>query len=110
MKYDMFHSHPAAQLKSHPNDKDETEAQSQLKKSDEIQRIVIQARAHFDRKEYSSAVVHLDVVIEVSKQPYYACHYIIGVVIGAPRHCLCFDTWGGVQLMTFYSINYFRVT
>ncbi|XP_012680570.1 dnaJ homolog subfamily C member 3a [Clupea harengus] len=51
-------------LKSHPNDKDETEAQSQLKKSDEIQRIVIQARAHFDRKEYSSAVVHLDVVIE----------------------------------------------
>ncbi|XP_063069395.1 dnaJ homolog subfamily C member 3a [Engraulis encrasicolus] len=51
-------------LNSNPNDKDEKEAQSQLRKSDEIQRLVAEARALFDRKEYSSAVVYLDKVIE----------------------------------------------
>ncbi|KAL2081653.1 hypothetical protein ACEWY4_023506 [Coilia grayii] len=51
-------------LNSNPNDKDEKEAQSQLKKSDEIQRLVVEARAHFDRRDYSTTVVYLDKVIE----------------------------------------------
>ncbi|XP_030641893.1 dnaJ homolog subfamily C [Chanos chanos] len=51
-------------LKSNPSDKEEKEAQSQLKKSDEIQRLVAQARHDFDRRDYSSAAAHLDTVIE----------------------------------------------
>lgn len=81
--WNIFYSHPTAQLKSSPTEKDEKEAQSQLLKSDEIQRLVGQARAHFDRKDYNTAVLYLDQVIEVrnSKHPVLPCHYIIGVLI-----------------------------
>ncbi|CAB1328547.1 unnamed protein product [Coregonus sp. 'balchen'] len=51
-------------LKSNPSDKDEKEAQSQLMKSDEIQRWVTQSRANFDRKDYITAAAHLDLIIE----------------------------------------------
>lgn len=66
MKYIFFFFIPTtAQLKSSPNEKDEKEAQSQLLKSDEIQRLVVQAQAHFDGKDYSTAVLYLDQIIEV---------------------------------------------
>lgn len=51
-------------LKSNPSEKDEKEAQSQLLKSDEIQRLVVQAQAHFNGKDYSTAVMYLDQIIE----------------------------------------------
>uniref|UniRef100_A0A674F5E0 DnaJ homolog subfamily C member 3 n=1 Tax=Salmo trutta TaxID=8032 RepID=A0A674F5E0_SALTR len=51
-------------LNSNPSDKDENEAQSRLMKSDEIQRWVTQSRANFDRKDYITAVAHLDLIIE----------------------------------------------
>lgn len=38
-------------------------------KSDEIQRWVTQSRANFDRKDYITAVAHLDLIIEVSGTP-----------------------------------------
>lgn len=65
MKYHLFYPHPAVQLKSNPSEKDEKEAQSQLMKSDEIQRLVVQAQAHFNGKDYSTAVMYLDQIIEV---------------------------------------------
>lgn len=54
------------QLKSNPSDKEESEAQSQLKKSDEIQRLVAEAHKSFDNKDYVTASSQLDVIIEVS--------------------------------------------
>ncbi|TRY97094.1 hypothetical protein DNTS_027283 [Danionella cerebrum] len=54
-------------LKSNPSSREEQEAESQLKKSDEIQRLLAQAQADFHRGEYSSAASHLDIIIEVSK-------------------------------------------
>lgn len=57
------------QLNSNPSDIDENEAQSRLMKSDEIQRWVTQSRANFDRKDYITAVAHLDLIIEVSGTP-----------------------------------------
>ncbi|CDQ68404.1 dnaJ homolog subfamily C member 3a isoform X2 [Oncorhynchus mykiss] len=51
-------------LNSNPSDKDEKEAQSRLKKSDEIQRWVTQSRANFDRKDYITAAAQLDLIIE----------------------------------------------
>lgn len=57
------------QLNSNPSDKDEKEAQSRLKKSDEIQRWVTQSRANFDRKDYITAAAQLDLIIEVSGTP-----------------------------------------
>uniref|UniRef100_A0A4W4FMG4 DnaJ homolog subfamily C member 3 n=1 Tax=Electrophorus electricus TaxID=8005 RepID=A0A4W4FMG4_ELEEL len=43
-------------LKSSPSSREEQEAQSQLKKSDEIQRLVTQARSDFGHEDYSSAL------------------------------------------------------
>ncbi|XP_053295355.1 dnaJ homolog subfamily C member 3a [Pleuronectes platessa] len=51
-------------LKSHPNDKDEREAQSQLTKSDEIQRLVAQAHSSYSSQDYMTASVQLDAIIE----------------------------------------------
>uniref|UniRef100_A0A3P8P2I0 DnaJ (Hsp40) homolog, subfamily C, member 3a n=1 Tax=Astatotilapia calliptera TaxID=8154 RepID=A0A3P8P2I0_ASTCA len=51
-------------LKSNPSDKEEKEAQSQLTKSDEIQRLVAQSRRSFDDKDYVTAAAQLDTVIE----------------------------------------------
>lgn len=53
------------QLKSNPSDKEEKEAQSQLTKSDEIQRLVAQARSSFSILDYVSTAALLDTVIEV---------------------------------------------
>ncbi|XP_051565825.1 dnaJ homolog subfamily C member 3-like isoform X1 [Myxocyprinus asiaticus] len=51
-------------LTSTPSSREEQEAQSQLKKSDEIQRLVAQAQNDFNRKDYGSATSHLDIIIE----------------------------------------------
>lgn len=51
-------------LKSNPSSREEQEAQSQLKKSDEIQRLVTQAQSDFNRKDYGSATSHLDIIID----------------------------------------------
>ncbi|XP_041856994.1 dnaJ homolog subfamily C member 3a [Melanotaenia boesemani] len=51
-------------LKSNPSDKEEKEAQSQLAKSDEIQRLVAQSRRSFSSKDYMTAVAQLDAIIE----------------------------------------------
>ncbi|KAG7227633.1 hypothetical protein INR49_005448, partial [Caranx melampygus] len=51
-------------LKSNPSDKEEKEAQSQLTKSDEIQRLVAQARSSFSSQDYMTAAAQLDNVIE----------------------------------------------
>uniref|UniRef100_A0A3P8ZFV9 DnaJ homolog subfamily C member 3 n=1 Tax=Esox lucius TaxID=8010 RepID=A0A3P8ZFV9_ESOLU len=53
-------------LKSNPSDKEEKEAQSQLMKSDEIQRMVTQSQAHVDSGDYVTAAAHLDLIIETS--------------------------------------------
>uniref|UniRef100_A0AAY4DGG7 DnaJ homolog subfamily C member 3 n=1 Tax=Denticeps clupeoides TaxID=299321 RepID=A0AAY4DGG7_9TELE len=53
-----------SKLRSNPSEKDEEEAHGQLKKADEIQRIVVEARADFERKDYSTAIALLDKVIE----------------------------------------------
>lgn len=53
------------QLKSNPSDKEEREAHGQLTKSDEIQRLVVQAHSSFSSKDYVRAAAHLDSVIEV---------------------------------------------
>lgn len=64
-----MHCVPVFQLKSNPSDKEEKEAQSQLSKSDEIQRLVAQAGTDFDRKDYLTAAAHLDTIIEVTDKP-----------------------------------------
>lgn len=64
------------QLKSNHNNKEEREAQSQLTKSDEIQRLVTQARSSFNSQDYVTAAAQLDTIIEVR---YLPC-----------RHCLIF--------------------
>ncbi|XP_068602346.1 dnaJ homolog subfamily C [Brachionichthys hirsutus] len=51
-------------LKSNPNDKEEKEAHCQLTKSDELQRLVAQARSSFIRQEYSAAASLLDGIVE----------------------------------------------
>lgn len=61
------------QLKSNPSSREEQEAQSQLKKSDEIQRLVSQAQSDFKHREYSSAASHLDIIIDVSSPPLEFC-------------------------------------
>uniref|UniRef100_A0A8C1FDC1 DnaJ homolog subfamily C member 3 n=1 Tax=Cyprinus carpio carpio TaxID=630221 RepID=A0A8C1FDC1_CYPCA len=53
-----------SKLKSNPSSKEEQEAQSQLKKSDEIQRLVAQAQSDFTRRDYGSAASHLDIIID----------------------------------------------
>uniref|UniRef100_A0AAQ4QQW7 DnaJ homolog subfamily C member 3 n=1 Tax=Gasterosteus aculeatus aculeatus TaxID=481459 RepID=A0AAQ4QQW7_GASAC len=51
-------------LKSNPSDKEEKEAQSQLMKADEIQRLVAQARSSFNSQDYGTAAAQLDTIIE----------------------------------------------
>ncbi|CAL8268138.1 unnamed protein product [Lota lota] len=51
-------------LKSNPTDKEETEAHGQLTRSDEIQRLLAQARASFNSKDYPGAAALLDTIIE----------------------------------------------
>uniref|UniRef100_UPI0037E98438 dnaJ homolog subfamily C n=1 Tax=Semicossyphus pulcher TaxID=241346 RepID=UPI0037E98438 len=51
-------------LKSNPSDKEEKEAQSQLTKSDEIQRLVAQARGSYESQDYVTAAFQLDTIIE----------------------------------------------
>lgn len=57
------------QLKSNPSDKEEREAQSQLTKSDEIQRLVAQAHSSFNSQDYVTAAAQLDGIIEVRYLP-----------------------------------------
>lgn len=61
------------QLKSNPSDKEEREAQSQLTKSDEIQRLVAQAHRSFDSQDYVTAATQLDTIIEVRCLPCQHC-------------------------------------
>uniref|UniRef100_A0A673C6W7 DnaJ homolog subfamily C member 3 n=1 Tax=Sphaeramia orbicularis TaxID=375764 RepID=A0A673C6W7_9TELE len=51
-------------LKSNPTDKEEKEAQSQLTKSDEIQRLVVEAHSSYENKDYVTAASQLDTIIE----------------------------------------------
>ncbi|XP_062312652.1 dnaJ homolog subfamily C member 3a [Osmerus eperlanus] len=51
-------------LKSNPSSKDQMEAERQLTKSDEIQRLVVQAQNDFDRRDFITAAAQLDTVIE----------------------------------------------
>lgn len=53
------------QLKSNPSDKEEREAQSQLQRSDEIQRLLAQAHHSHSSRDCRTAVALLDTVIEV---------------------------------------------
>ena len=43
------------------------EANSQLTKSDEIQRMVVQAQTDFNRRDFLTAAAQLDTIIEVSR-------------------------------------------
>lgn len=69
------------QLKSNPSTREEQEAQSQLKKADEIQRLVAQAQSDFSRKDYSSAASYLDVIIDVSKPERLAQMFIFDLEV-----------------------------
>uniref|UniRef100_A0A668AHQ9 DnaJ homolog subfamily C member 3 n=1 Tax=Myripristis murdjan TaxID=586833 RepID=A0A668AHQ9_9TELE len=51
-------------LKSNPSDKEQKEAQSQLTKSDEIQRLLAQAHSSFSSKDYMTAAAQFDTIIE----------------------------------------------
>uniref|UniRef100_H3A0R8 DnaJ homolog subfamily C member 3 n=1 Tax=Latimeria chalumnae TaxID=7897 RepID=H3A0R8_LATCH len=51
-------------LISSPSNKEEKEAKSQLTKSDEMQRLVTQAWAAYDRQDYTTAVTLLDTLLE----------------------------------------------
>uniref|UniRef100_A0A7N8XDK9 DnaJ homolog subfamily C member 3 n=1 Tax=Mastacembelus armatus TaxID=205130 RepID=A0A7N8XDK9_9TELE len=53
-----------SRLKSNPTNKEEMEAQSQLTKSDEIQRLVALAHSSFSNQDYMTAAAQLDTVIE----------------------------------------------
>lgn len=61
------------QLQSNPTATEEREAQSQLTKSDEIQRLVAEARNSFNSQDCVTAVARLDAIIEVKY-----LHIIIG--------------------------------
>uniref|UniRef100_G3WIW0 DnaJ homolog subfamily C member 3 n=1 Tax=Sarcophilus harrisii TaxID=9305 RepID=G3WIW0_SARHA len=52
-------------LKSHPSENEEKEAQSQLLKADEMQRLRSQAHSAFDRADYQAAIAFLDTILEV---------------------------------------------
>lgn len=56
------------QLRSNPSDKEQREAQSQLSKSDEIQRLVTQAHDRYRGDDCEGATVLLDAVIEVKRR------------------------------------------
>ncbi|XP_077473375.1 dnaJ homolog subfamily C [Stigmatopora argus] len=51
-------------LKAHPSDKEATEAEYQLTKSDELQRLVAEARQSYQSKDYATAASQLNAVIE----------------------------------------------
>ncbi|XP_051938532.1 dnaJ homolog subfamily C member 3a [Hippocampus zosterae] len=51
-------------LKVHPSEKEVTEAQNQLSKSDEIQRLVAEAKRSYDIQDYVTATALLDTIIE----------------------------------------------
>lgn len=55
------------QLQSNPSDKEEREAQTQLRKSDEIQRLLAQAQDSYDSRDCGTAVALLDAIIEVRR-------------------------------------------
>lgn len=55
------------QLKSNPSQKEEREAQNQLRKSDEIQRLLAQAHDSYNSRDCGTAASLLDAVIEVSR-------------------------------------------
>lgn len=55
------------QLKSNPSEKEEREAQNQLRKSDEIQRLLAQAHASYNGRDCGTAAALLDTVIEVNR-------------------------------------------
>lgn len=61
------------QLKSNPSDKEEREAQRLLTNSDEIQRLVAQARSSFNSQDYVTAAAQLDTIIEVRCLPCQHC-------------------------------------
>lgn len=54
------------QLKSNPSEKEEREAQNQLRRSDEIQRLLAQAHDSYDSRDCGTAAALLDTVIEVN--------------------------------------------
>ncbi|XP_054642542.1 dnaJ homolog subfamily C member 3a [Dunckerocampus dactyliophorus] len=51
-------------LKAHPNGKEASEAQSQLTKTDELHRLVAQAKTSYNSKDYTGAAAQLDTIIE----------------------------------------------
>lgn len=55
------------QLKSNPSQKEQREAQSQLIKSDEIQRLVAQAHERYQSDDCDGATFLLDTIIEVKR-------------------------------------------
>lgn len=55
------------QLKSNPSDKEEREAQNQLRKADEIQRLLAQAHDSYNSRDCGTAAALLDAVIEVKR-------------------------------------------
>lgn len=55
------------QLKSNPSEKEEREAQNQLRRSDEIQRLLAQAHDSYNSHDCGTAVALLDAVIEVKR-------------------------------------------
>lgn len=55
------------QLKSNPSGKEEREAQNQLRKSDEIQRLLAQAHDSYSSRDCGTAAALLDAVIEVKQ-------------------------------------------
>lgn len=56
------------QLGSNPSDKEQKEAQSQLSRADEIQRLVAQAQDRYQDEDCDGATVVLDAVIEVERR------------------------------------------
>lgn len=58
-----------SQLKSNPSEKEEREAQNQLRRSDEIQRLLAQAQDSYDSRDCGTAAALLDTVIEVKAEP-----------------------------------------
>ncbi|XP_072114840.1 dnaJ homolog subfamily C isoform X2 [Mobula birostris] len=51
-------------VQSNPSEKEENEAKTQLTKADEIQRIIVQARAAFENQDYTTAIDLLNIILE----------------------------------------------
>lgn len=64
------------QLKSDPSEKEEREVRNQLRKSDEIQRLLAQAHDSYNSRDCGTAASLLDAIIEVQRT---------SVSAGAPR-------------------------